>query len=73
VLVQKFSLAYKDFNIDEDYSKQVETTFKLTKEYFQKKIDIYDEQDKKGKRKIIDNITISDYGYFKNLLESSKC
>jgi hypothetical protein len=33
----KFAMAYKDFDINGDYSEKVETTFKLTKEYFQKK------------------------------------
>ena len=33
----KFALAYKDFNINFDYSQQTETTFKITEEYFKKK------------------------------------
>jgi hypothetical protein len=33
----KFAMGHKSFNIKEDYSKQVKTTFKLTKDYFQRK------------------------------------
>ena len=69
----KFAMAYKNFNIKEDYSKQVKTTFELTKDYFQRKISDYNEQDKKAKRKITENITIDDYEYFKELFKNSKC
>jgi hypothetical protein len=33
----KFAMAYKDFNINSDYSEQIETNFKITEEYFKKK------------------------------------
>jgi hypothetical protein len=39
----KFAMAYKNFNIKEDYSKQVKTTIELTKDYFQRKISDYNE------------------------------
>jgi hypothetical protein len=66
-------MAYKNFDIKEDYSKQVKTTFELTKDYFQRKIPDYNEQDKKAKRKITENVTIDDYEYFKELFRNSKC
>jgi hypothetical protein len=69
----KFAMAYKNFNFKEDYSKQIKTTFELTKDYFQRKISDYDEQDKKAKRKITKNITMNDYEYFKELFKNSKC
>jgi hypothetical protein len=45
-------MAYKNFEIKDDYSKQVKTTFELTKDYFQRKISDYDEQDKKQNVKL---------------------
>jgi ribosomal protein L14E/L6E/L27E len=65
----KFAIAYKNFNIKEDYSKQIKTTFELTKDYFQRKISDYNE----AKRKITENVTIDDYEYFKELFKNSKC
>jgi hypothetical protein len=69
----KFVMVYKNFNIKEDYFKQIKMTFKLTKDYFQRKISNYNEKDKKAKRKITENITIDDYEYFKELFKNSKC
>jgi LPS O-antigen subunit length determinant protein (WzzB/FepE family) len=53
----KFAVAYKDFIVDGDYSQETKTTFKLTEEYFKKKIDEY-KQDIKAKRNITNNITM---------------
>jgi hypothetical protein len=62
----KFALAYKDFNINFDYSQQTKTTFKITEEYFKKKIEGYNNQDTNADRNIKENITMKDYEYFKN-------
>jgi hypothetical protein len=35
----KFAIAYKDFDINKNYSVYQKTTFELTEEYFKKKID----------------------------------
>jgi hypothetical protein len=69
----KFAMAYKDFNINSDYSQQVETTFKISEEYFKKKVDGYLNQDANAERDTNKNITMKDYEYFKQLLENSKC
>jgi hypothetical protein len=68
----KFAMAYKDFNINSDYS-QIETTFKISEEYSKKKVDGYLNQDTNAERNISKNITMKDYEYFKQLLENSKC
>jgi hypothetical protein len=68
----RFAMAYKDFNIDYDYSNQVETTFKISEEYFKKKLLGYNHQDSEDKRDVDKNITMKDYEYFKQLLENSK-
>jgi hypothetical protein len=61
----KFAMAYKDFNINSDYSEQVETTFKISEEYFKKKVDGYLTQDTNAERDTSKNITMKDYEYFK--------
>jgi hypothetical protein len=57
----KFAMAYKNFNINFDYSEQTETTFKITEEYFKKKIEGYNHQDINADRDIKENITMKDY------------
>jgi hypothetical protein len=46
----KFMMAYKDFNINSNYSQHTKTTFELTKEYFKKKIENYNIQDTNANR-----------------------
>jgi hypothetical protein len=69
----KFAIAYKNFNINFDYSQQVETTLKISEEYFKKKVDGYLNQDTNAERDTSKNVTMKDYEYFKQLLENSKC
>jgi hypothetical protein len=69
----KFVIACKDFNSNSDYSQQVETKFKISEEYFKKKVDGYLNQDTNAKRDTSKNITMKDYEYFKQLLKNSKC
>jgi hypothetical protein len=69
----KFAMAYKDFNINKDYSQQINTTFKISEEYFTKKILGYNHQDTNAERDSSKNITMKDFEYFKELLENSKC
>jgi hypothetical protein len=66
-------MTYKDFNVNSDYSQQVETTFKISEEYFKKKVLGYNHQDSNAERDTSKNITMKDYEYFKQLLENSKC
>jgi hypothetical protein len=47
----KFAMAYKDF-------QETKTTFKLTEEYFKKKVDEYRQQDINAKKNVTNNITI---------------
>jgi hypothetical protein len=60
----KFAMAYKDFDINRNYSQYTKTTFELTEEYFKKKTDNYNLQDSSAGRPIVNNITINDYKYF---------
>jgi hypothetical protein len=69
----KFAMAYKDFNIDSNYSQQIDTTFKISEEYFKKKILGYNHQDTNAERDTSKNMTMEDYEYFKQLLGNSKC
>jgi hypothetical protein len=69
----RYASCYEDFNIDGDYSSTTQTSYILSKEEFKFKIESYNEQDKKAKRSITNNITINDFPHFKTLLESSKC
>jgi hypothetical protein len=41
----KFAMEYKNFDINGNYSVYQKTTFKLTEEYFKKKIENYNLQD----------------------------
>jgi hypothetical protein len=50
----------------------VETTFKISKKYFKKKVDGYLNQDTNAERDTSKNITIKDYEYFKQLLDKFK-
>jgi hypothetical protein len=34
----KFAMAYRDFNINSDYSQQINTSFKISEKHFKKKI-----------------------------------
>jgi hypothetical protein len=38
-------MEYKEFNINCKYSQQVETNFKITEEYFKKKVTNHNHQD----------------------------
>jgi hypothetical protein len=69
----KFAMAYKEYNINSDYSQQINTTFKISEEYFKKKVLGYNHQDTNAERDTSKNITMKDYEYFKQLLENSKC
>jgi hypothetical protein len=69
----KFAMAYKDFNINKDYSQQINSTFKISEEYFKKKILSYNHQDSEAKRDSSKNISMKDFECFKELLENSKC
>jgi hypothetical protein len=51
-------MAYKDFNINGNYSVYQKTTLELTEEYFRKKIEHYNLQDANTKRCILGNITM---------------
>jgi hypothetical protein len=68
----KFAMVYKDFSVDGDYSQETKTTFKLTEEYFMKKIDEYKQQDN-AKKNVTNNISMEDYEYFRDLIEKSTC
>jgi hypothetical protein len=67
----KFAMAYKDFSVDGDYSRETKTTFKLSEEYLKKKVDEYRQQDINAKRNVTNNITMEDYEYFRDLIENS--
>ena len=69
----KFAMAYKDFDINSNYSVYQETTFELSEEYFEKKIENYNIQDTCAKRCILGNITMDDFNHFQDLLLKSKC
>jgi hypothetical protein len=69
----KYAMAYKDFDINGDYSTTAETTFTLTEEHFKEMILNYIQQDRTAKRTTIDNISIKDFAHIKQLLETSKC
>jgi LPS O-antigen subunit length determinant protein (WzzB/FepE family) len=62
----KLAMAYKDFDINDNYSQHTKTTFELTEEYFKKKTDNYNLQDTSAKRCILVNITMDDFNYFRD-------
>jgi hypothetical protein len=66
-------MAYKNFDINGNYSVYQKTTFELTEEYFKKKIDNYNLQDTCAKRCILGNITMADFNYFRDSLVNAKC
>jgi hypothetical protein len=53
-------MVYKNFNIDSDYSQQINTTFKISEEYFKKKKLGYSHQDNSAERDTSKNITVKD-------------
>jgi hypothetical protein len=69
----KFAVAYKDFDINNNYSVYQETTFELTEEYFEKKIENYSIQNTCAKRCILGNITMDDFNHFRDSLPGAKC
>jgi MinD superfamily P-loop ATPase len=66
-------MAYKDFDINSNYSVYQETTFELSEEYFKKKIENYNIQDTCAKGCILGNITMDDFNHFRDSLLWVKC
>jgi hypothetical protein len=74
----KYAMCYENFDINEDYSTDVKTSFKLTKDYWASKVQNYFAQNKKASLKVpsqfpTHNVSDSDYEYFKEIFENSKC
>jgi hypothetical protein len=58
----KYALAYKDFDVNEDYSTSSdERSFIPNREWFKKKCDNYINQDRKAKRNTRNNLTERDF------------
>ena len=69
----KYALAYKDFNLHENYSYITETTFVPTFEWWGKKCKGYLEQDQKSQRNTSNNVTTKDYKKICELIANSVC
>ncbi|KAA6367784.1 MAG: hypothetical protein EZS28_036689, partial [Streblomastix strix] len=79
----KYSFVYKDFDLSESYNDVISDSqdpndvevkqFILTPQYWQLKVNDYNEQDKRQKRDRKHNITIKDYEYFKKLFITHTC
>ncbi|KAA6384063.1 MAG: hypothetical protein EZS28_020411 [Streblomastix strix] len=76
----KYSFVYKDFDLQESYNDvitndddSIVNQFILTPQYWQMKVNDYNEQDKRQKRDRKHNITIKDYEYFKKLFITHTC
>ena len=70
----RYSLAYNDFDINAFYPGNNEpSSYNLTKKQWEYKVKSYEQQDIKGKRDISDNVKVSDYEYYHDLILASKC
>ena len=72
----KYALAYKDFDIHEDYNFPTNAKpFVLTKSYWKYKVENYKWQDEHAikPRDTTNNVTENDFEYYKNLFANEKC
>ncbi|KAA6404137.1 MAG: hypothetical protein EZS28_000340 [Streblomastix strix] len=70
----KYSMAYNGFDINGDYnSESTDKSIEITMCYWRAKVDSYIEQDNKKNRDSNNNVTIDDYGYFKELFKNQRC
>jgi hypothetical protein len=59
----KYSLAFQDFNIDEDYNVPTGFGFNLTEEKWKRKVDSYRTQDERAGRDARKNVSVRDYAW----------
>ncbi|KAA6376981.1 MAG: hypothetical protein EZS28_027492 [Streblomastix strix] len=71
----KYALAYKDFDLNANYPPIIDNSYKfvLYPSYWKYKVDGYRFQDQIKHRDYSNNVSINDFEYFKQLLESSVC
>jgi hypothetical protein len=70
----KYAGAYEDFYIEGDYSETKKSTFVLSKEFWERKVLSYKQQDEKAERyNTKNNVSKEDYEYFEQLFKTSKC
>ncbi|KAA6342550.1 MAG: hypothetical protein EZS28_052380, partial [Streblomastix strix] len=72
--LKKYAYCYKNFNISSCYNPEDKAnTFVLSLDYWKSKVDSYNEQDKRKKRRIDHNITYNDYEYFHDVFLIQRC
>ncbi|KAA6364955.1 MAG: hypothetical protein EZS28_039518, partial [Streblomastix strix] len=72
--LKKYAFAYKNFNISSCYNPIDATKpYDLTLEYWKSKVNSYNEQDKRKKRRIDHNIQYDDYEYFHDVFLTQRC
>ncbi|KAA6387444.1 MAG: hypothetical protein EZS28_017029 [Streblomastix strix] len=71
----KYALAYKDFDLNANYPPVIDNSYKfvLYPSYWKYKVEGYRFQDQIKKRDYSNNVSVNDFEYFKQLLESSVC
>jgi hypothetical protein len=57
----KYALAYKDFDINQDYNPPAQRVYKLTEKSWLNKVENYRQQDEKAKRDTSKNVSKNDY------------
>ncbi|KAA6375004.1 MAG: hypothetical protein EZS28_029470 [Streblomastix strix] len=71
----KYALAYKDFDLNVNYPPCIDNSYKfvLYPSYWKYKVEGYRFQDQIKHRDYSNNVSVNDFEYFKQLLESSVC
>jgi HEPN domain-containing protein len=59
----KYALAFRDFNIDEDYNVPTGFGFNLTENKWKRKVDSYRTQDERAGRDARKNVSVRDYAW----------
>ncbi|KAA6384044.1 MAG: hypothetical protein EZS28_020428 [Streblomastix strix] len=72
--LKKYTFAYKNFNISQSYNPiDNSNPYDLSLEYWKSKVNSYNEQEKRKKRRIDHNITYDDYEYFHDVFLTQRC
>ncbi|KAA6392043.1 MAG: hypothetical protein EZS28_012432 [Streblomastix strix] len=67
----KYSMEYNGFDINGDYNcESTDKSIKFTQNYWRAKVGSHNQQDNKKGRDSINNVTIDDYDYFKELFKN---
>ncbi|KAA6370409.1 MAG: hypothetical protein EZS28_034064, partial [Streblomastix strix] len=72
--LKKYAYCYKNFNISSCYNPEDKANpFDLSMRYWKSKVNSYNEQDKRKKRRIDHNITYDDYQHFHDVFLTQRC